>query len=28
VLDDVRALPGVSNAAFITGLPMLMRGGI
>ncbi|RPJ75676.1 MAG: ABC transporter permease, partial [Acidobacteria bacterium] len=28
VLDDVRALPGVANAAFITGLPMLMRGGI
>jgi putative ABC transport system permease protein len=28
VLDDVRALPGVTNAAYITGLPMDMRGGI
>ena len=28
VLDDIRALPGVSSAAFITGLPMAMGGGI
>ena len=28
VLDDVRALPGVQSAAYITGLPMEMRGGI
>jgi putative ABC transport system permease protein len=28
VLDDVRALPGVAGAAYITGLPMVMRGGI
>lgn len=28
VLDDVRALPGVSHAAFISGLPMVMRGMI
>jgi predicted permease len=26
VLDDVRALPGVSAAAYITGLPLAMRG--
>jgi putative ABC transport system permease protein len=28
VLDDVRALPGVASAAYATGLPMDMRGGI
>ena len=28
VLSGVRALPGVTSAAFITGLPMSMRGGI
>jgi predicted permease len=28
VLAGVRALPGVSSAAYITGLPMEMRGGI
>jgi predicted permease len=28
VLDGVRALPGVSQAGFITGLPMVMTGGI
>jgi predicted permease len=28
VLEEVRALPGVSNAAYVTGLPMAMRGGI
>ena len=28
VLSDVRALPGVTNAAFISSLPMLRRGGI
>ena len=28
VLADVRALPGVERAAFITGLPMVMTGGI
>jgi predicted permease len=28
VLSDVRALPGVSNAAYTSGLPMVMRGGI
>jgi putative ABC transport system permease protein len=28
VLDDVRALPGVSGAAYVTGLPMVMRGMI
>ena len=28
VLEGVRALPGVSGAAFTTGLPMAMRGGI
>jgi predicted permease len=28
VLSEVRALPGVSSAAYITGLPMAMRGGI
>jgi predicted permease len=28
VLQEVRALPGVSNAAYVTGLPMSMRGGI
>lgn len=28
VLNDVRALPGVTSAAFVSGLPMVMRGGI
>ena len=28
VLADVRALPGVTAAAYVTGLPMVMRGGI
>jgi putative ABC transport system permease protein len=28
VLAEVRALPGVEGAAFITGLPMVMTGGI
>jgi predicted permease len=28
VLDQVRALPGVKSAAYVTGLPMSMRGGI
>ncbi len=28
VLGEVRALPGVTGAAYITGLPMQMRGGI
>jgi putative ABC transport system permease protein len=28
VLDGVRALPGVAQAAYITGLPMVRRGGI
>jgi predicted permease len=28
VLDEVRALPGVTSAAYATGLPMDMRGGI
>ena len=28
VLGEVRALPGVEHAAYITGLPMAMRGGI
>jgi predicted permease len=28
VLEEVRALPGVQNAAYVTGLPMAMRGGI
>jgi predicted permease len=28
VLADVRALPGVSGAAYVSGLPMVMRGGI
>jgi putative ABC transport system permease protein len=28
VLTDVRALPGVQSAAYITGLPMVMTGGI
>jgi putative ABC transport system permease protein len=28
VLSEVRSLPGVTGAAYITGLPMSMRGGI
>ncbi|HEY3381812.1 MAG TPA: ABC transporter permease [Vicinamibacterales bacterium] len=28
VLTDVRAIPGVSGAAYITGLPMAMGGGV
>jgi predicted permease len=28
VLQEVRALPGVRDAAYVTGLPMAMRGGI
>jgi len=28
VLDGVRALPGVSSAAYISGLPMAMSGGV
>lgn len=28
VLQEVRALPGVQEAAYVTGLPMSMRGGI
>ena len=28
VLSEVRALPGVEGAAYITGLPMVMRGGL
>jgi putative ABC transport system permease protein len=28
VLGEVRSLPGVEQAAYITGLPMAMRGGI
>lgn len=28
VLDGVRALPGVTGAAYTTGLPLTMRGGI
>jgi predicted permease len=28
VLTGVRALPGVTGAAYVTGLPMVMRGGI
>jgi putative ABC transport system permease protein len=28
ILADVRALPGVSGAAYASGLPMAMRGGI
>jgi putative ABC transport system permease protein len=28
VLSDVRVLPGVTNAAYVTGLPMVMKGGI
>jgi predicted permease len=28
VLESVRALPGVTRAAYTTGLPMVMRGGI
>jgi len=28
ILADVRALPGVTSAAYVSALPMLMRGGI
>ncbi len=28
VLQEVRALPGVQNAAYVTGVPMGLRGGI
>ena len=28
VLQDVRALPGVQSAGYVTGLPLVMRGGI
>jgi putative ABC transport system permease protein len=28
VLTDIRALPGVTSAAYVTGLPMVMKGGI
>jgi putative ABC transport system permease protein len=28
VLSGVRALPGVTNAAYVTALPMVMRGGV
>jgi predicted permease len=28
VLSEVRALPGVTSAAYVTGLPMAMRGGV
>ncbi|HYV99548.1 MAG TPA: ABC transporter permease [Gemmatimonadaceae bacterium] len=28
VLDDVRGLPGVQSAAYTTGLPLQMRGGL
>lgn len=28
VLSDVRALPGVTSAAYVTGLPMVWKGGI
>jgi len=28
VLSEVRALPGVSDAGFVSGLPMVMRGGL
>lgn len=28
VLDEVRSLPGVKSAAYVTGLPMSMTGGI
>jgi len=28
VLSEVRELPGVTHAAFVSGLPMVMRGGI
>jgi predicted permease len=28
VLDDVRVLPGVQSAAYVTSLPMVWRGGI
>jgi predicted permease len=28
VLDDVRAVPGVQSAAYVTGLPMVRTGGI
>ncbi|HEX8945046.1 MAG TPA: ABC transporter permease [Gemmatimonadaceae bacterium] len=28
VLTEIRALPGVTSAAYVTGLPMVMKGGI
>lgn len=28
VLENVRAIPGVKSAAYTTGIPMIMRGGI
>jgi predicted permease len=28
VLEEVRAIPGVRSAAYVTGLPMVMQGGI
>jgi putative ABC transport system permease protein len=28
VVDDIRALPGVSGAGFVSFLPMVMRGGV
>jgi putative ABC transport system permease protein len=28
VLTNIRALPGVTGAAYVTGLPMVMKGGI
>lgn len=28
VLSDIRSLPGVASAAYVSGLPMVMKGGI
>jgi predicted permease len=28
ILQEVRAIPGVQDAAYVTGLPMVMRGGV